>query len=82
MANGAPDEVVQVLFKAFPEAAEVKTEAGAYPLHYAAAHAQDTDAHVLMLLKAFPAAVKEANEIGWYPLHFACQRRASNKVCS
>lgn len=71
IAIGAPLDVVELLYDAFPEAVEDKTPTGETGLHFACWFHAPVDV-VRFLAKAHPMAMKSKNQLGWTPLHLAC----------
>ncbi len=79
LENYASYDVINMLLKAYPKAAEVKNYYGWLPLH-AALNSEASPDVINMLLKAYPKASEVKNYYGWLPLHAALNNEASPDV--
>jgi ankyrin repeat protein len=75
----ASPDIITMIFKAFPKAAEVRDSWGSLPLHCALLRLASVDV-INVLLKAYPEAAEVPMIGGWLPLHYALLQEASKDV--
>jgi hypothetical protein len=63
-------ECAQMIFRAYPEAAQKQDNHGSLPMHYACYDGR-SKAIILWLLEAYPEGMHIKNNQGWYPFHTA-----------
>jgi len=69
-----------MLFKAYPEAAEIQDNFGWLPLHYALQYQASNDV-INMLFQAYPQSIEvKTKNSGRLPLHIALEQSSSEDV--
>eukprot|EP00811_Abedinium_folium_P036528 NODE_9228_length_1438_cov_5.930587.p1 GENE.NODE_9228_length_1438_cov_5.930587~~NODE_9228_length_1438_cov_5.930587.p1 ORF type:complete len:427 (+),score=55.06 NODE_9228_length_1438_cov_5.930587:1-1281(+) len=71
--------IIEMLVKAYPNAAKEQDGGRMLPLHRALMW-RASDTVIEMLFKAHPGAAKQKGEYGWLPLHSALRSQASETV--